>query len=57
MCLVRQKERDRELATFRAHFHLWHQRKFWVAVRLGNAASVTCCGRSLHVMDLVGAIR
>ena len=31
--------------------------KFWAAVPLGNAASVTCCSRSLHAMDLIGTRR
>ena len=45
VCLVRQKQRVTEYAIIRAHFHWWHEHKFWAAVFLGNAASVTCCRR------------
>ena len=31
--------------------------KLWAAVRLGNAASVSCCAIFLHSMDLVVLIR
>ena len=57
MCLVRQKERVREQAIFRAHLHWWQQHEFTASVRLGNATSVICSGRSPHAMDLVGARR